>query len=97
MPSGVDVYRGNLENMSGHHASGPSFRQAGPRPMQQERTLPPPDHLPPQWGNSREPGKAWTNPLCDPSVGKHFMDVFFTNKPSFARKNYPVHFILCQQ
>ncbi|XP_053173920.1 epidermal growth factor receptor kinase substrate 8-like protein 3b [Scomber japonicus] len=48
-------FRGNLQNMSGQHAAGSSFRQAGPRPMQQERTLPPPDHLPPQWGNSREP------------------------------------------
>ncbi|CAK6951323.1 epidermal growth factor receptor kinase substrate 8-like protein 3b [Scomber scombrus] len=47
--------RGNHENILGQHASGSSFRQAGPHPMQRERTLPLPDHLAPQWGNSREP------------------------------------------
>ncbi|XP_067448132.1 epidermal growth factor receptor kinase substrate 8-like protein 3b [Thunnus thynnus] len=47
--------RSNLENIIGQHTSGSSFRQAGPHPMQQERNLPPPDHLAPQWGNNREP------------------------------------------
>lgn len=56
--SAVDVYRDNLENIIGHHASGSSFRHAGPRAMQQERTSPPPDHPPLQWGNGRQPGKS---------------------------------------
>ncbi|XP_023283291.1 epidermal growth factor receptor kinase substrate 8-like protein 3 [Seriola lalandi dorsalis] len=45
--------RSDLENIIGQHAPG-SFRQAGPRLVQQEMTPPPPDHPPPQWG-SREP------------------------------------------
>ncbi|KAM7404600.1 hypothetical protein PAMP_011935 [Pampus punctatissimus] len=49
--------RSNLENIVGRHTTGSSFRQAGPYPVQRERTppLPPPlDHPAPQWGN-REP------------------------------------------
>ncbi|XP_042347185.1 epidermal growth factor receptor kinase substrate 8-like protein 3b [Plectropomus leopardus] len=46
--------RSNLENILGQHVPG-SFRQAGPRPMQQETPPPPPDHQPPQWRN-RETG-----------------------------------------
>lgn len=45
--------RTDLENIIGQHVPG-SFRQAGPRPVQQERTPPPPDHPAPQW-RSREP------------------------------------------
>merc|ERR1712002_183206 len=46
--------RSNLENIIGQHTS--SFRQVGPRPVQRERTPPPPpDLLAPQWGNNREP------------------------------------------
>uniref|UniRef100_A0A8C9XBA3 EPS8 signaling adaptor L3b n=1 Tax=Sander lucioperca TaxID=283035 RepID=A0A8C9XBA3_SANLU len=37
----------NLENIIGQNVPG-SFRQAGPRPVQQERTPPPPDHPAPQ-------------------------------------------------
>ncbi|KAK5863455.1 hypothetical protein PBY51_000484 [Eleginops maclovinus] len=43
--------RRNLENIIGQHVPG---RQAGPRPVQRERTPPPLDHQPPQW-RDREP------------------------------------------
>ncbi|XP_051280499.1 epidermal growth factor receptor kinase substrate 8-like protein 3b isoform X2 [Dicentrarchus labrax] len=43
--------RSNLENIIGQQALG-SFRQPGFRPVQRERTPPPPEHPPPQW---REP------------------------------------------
>ncbi|KAM6981969.1 epidermal growth factor receptor kinase substrate 8-like protein 3b [Tautogolabrus adspersus] len=46
------LFRSDLENLIGQHAPG-SFRHAGPRPAQRERTPPPPpDHPPPPW---REP------------------------------------------
>ncbi|XP_034392774.1 epidermal growth factor receptor kinase substrate 8-like protein 3b [Cyclopterus lumpus] len=46
--------RTDLENIIGQHVPG-SFRQPGPRPVQQERTPPPPpEHPAPQW-RSRQP------------------------------------------
>ncbi|XP_034551806.1 epidermal growth factor receptor kinase substrate 8-like protein 3b [Notolabrus celidotus] len=46
--------RSDLENLIGQHGPG-SFRQAGQRPIQRERSPPPPlDHPPPRW-ISREP------------------------------------------
>ncbi|KAF1390592.1 hypothetical protein PFLUV_G00059630 [Perca fluviatilis] len=56
--------RSNLENIIGQHVPG-SFRQAGPRPVQQERTPPPPDHPPPQW-RSREPENMPSPPFFPP-------------------------------
>ncbi|XP_070696484.1 epidermal growth factor receptor kinase substrate 8-like protein 3b [Pempheris klunzingeri] len=50
---GQSDIRSNLENIIGQRVPG-SFRQAGPRPLQQERIPPQPDHPPPQW-SSREP------------------------------------------
>ncbi|XP_056278434.1 epidermal growth factor receptor kinase substrate 8-like protein 3b [Pseudoliparis swirei] len=40
--------RTDLENIIGQHGPG-NFRQPGPRPVQQARTPPPPDHPAPQW------------------------------------------------
>uniref|UniRef100_A0A3B4TYT9 EPS8 signaling adaptor L3b n=1 Tax=Seriola dumerili TaxID=41447 RepID=A0A3B4TYT9_SERDU len=58
----ISFLRSDLENIIGQHAPG-SFRQAGPRLVQQEMTPPPPDHPPPQWG-SREPGALKTAVYC---------------------------------
>ncbi|XP_060913221.1 epidermal growth factor receptor kinase substrate 8-like protein 3b [Labrus mixtus] len=62
--------RSDLENLVGQHAPG-SFRQAGPRPVQRERSPPPPpDHPPPMW---REPGNAFEN---TPSSVIHTVSTF---------------------
>ncbi|KAM6924883.1 epidermal growth factor receptor kinase substrate 8-like protein 3b [Xenentodon cancila] len=51
--------RTNLENIIGQHTLG-SFRQGGPRPLDHERTPPPPDLVAPQ-RNNREP-EEYTSP-----------------------------------
>ncbi|XP_034732795.1 epidermal growth factor receptor kinase substrate 8-like protein 3b [Etheostoma cragini] len=56
--------RSNLENIIGQHVPG-GLRQAGPRPVQRERTPPPPDHPPPQW-RSREPENMPSPPFLPP-------------------------------
>ncbi|XP_026189298.1 epidermal growth factor receptor kinase substrate 8-like protein 3b [Mastacembelus armatus] len=61
--------RRNLENIIGQHASG-GFQQAGPRPVQRERTPPLLDHPPPRWGSREpevtvphpDPHELWRNP-----------------------------------
>ncbi|XP_078110967.1 epidermal growth factor receptor kinase substrate 8-like protein 3b [Sander vitreus] len=56
--------RSNLENIIGQNVPG-SFWQAGPRPVQQQRTPPPPDHPHPQW-RSREPENIPSPPFFPP-------------------------------
>nr|XP_020487922.1 epidermal growth factor receptor kinase substrate 8-like protein 3 isoform X1 [Labrus bergylta]XP_020487924.1 epidermal growth factor receptor kinase substrate 8-like protein 3 isoform X1 [Labrus bergylta] len=56
--------RSDLENLVGQHAPG-SFRQAGPRPEQRERSSPPPpDHPPPMWRESEilMPPRGYSSP-----------------------------------
>uniref|UniRef100_A0A3Q1JAI2 PTB domain-containing protein n=1 Tax=Anabas testudineus TaxID=64144 RepID=A0A3Q1JAI2_ANATE len=73
----VDVLRSDLENIIGQNAPG-GFRQVGSRPVQRDRTPPPPDHPPPQWGN-REPGM-----MCANKQMSCIIILQFVNKKTFS-------------